>query len=59
MTTTIKSKPVTEFVTDHTFKLQFGWEEYPRPNLTRIPKHFKTYQYPKNQGGNGKISRFR
>lgn len=54
----LKDTPATKLVTDHSFKLQFGWEEYPRVNLSRVPVHSKTYKNPKNQGSNGKNSRF-
>jgi hypothetical protein len=54
----VKHPPVTKFVTDHTFKLQFGWEEYPKINPSRVPQHMETYKHPKNQGNNGKNSRF-
>jgi len=53
----VKHPPTTKLVTDHTFMLQFGWEEYPKINLSRVPKHTTTYQHPKNQGSNGKNSR--
>jgi|19_taG_2_1085344.scaffolds.fasta_scaffold88585_3 hypothetical protein len=55
----LKDMPTTKFVTDHSFKLQFGWDEYPKINLSRVPQHTTTYNHPKNQGSNGKNSRFR
>ena len=46
----------TKFVTKDIFQLQFGFE-YPKipPKLNYV----KTIRYPKTDGSNGKISRFR
>ena len=54
----LKDIPATKLVTDHSFKLQFGWEEAPKIHPSRVSKHMKTYKHPKNQGSNGKNSRF-
>tara|TARA_E500000305_G_scaffold108215_1_gene110050 strand:- start:1069 stop:1284 length:216 start_codon:yes stop_codon:yes gene_type:complete len=54
----IKKKEVdsTKFVTKSTFELMFG-SEYPK---SYIKYHYvETIKYPKNNGSNGKNSRFR
>jgi hypothetical protein len=55
----VKHPPATKFVTDHSFKLQFGWDEAPKVNPSRAFKYLKTYKDPKTNGSNGKSSRFR
>ena len=51
-----KEKDKTGYVTKSMFELQFGFD-YPKvpPKYTYI----KTIRYPKTDGSNGKISRFR
>ena len=51
-----KQKDTTGLVTKDIFQLQFGYE-YPKvpPKLHYV----KTIRYPKTDGSNGKISRFR
>ncbi len=53
---TKQEKDTTGLVTKDIFQLQFGFE-YPKvpPKYTYI----KTIRYPKTDGSNGKISRFR
>ena len=51
-----KEKDTTGFVTKSVFELQFGFE-YPKvpPKYTYI----QPIKYPKTDGSNGKVSRFR
>tara|TARA_R100000005_G_C5001117_1_gene208123 strand:- start:3373 stop:3585 length:213 start_codon:yes stop_codon:yes gene_type:complete len=53
---TKQEKDITGLVTKDIFQLQFGFE-YPKvpPKLNYV----KTIRYPKTDGSNGKISRFR
>tara|TARA_R110002012_G_scaffold170989_1_gene335638 strand:- start:76 stop:288 length:213 start_codon:yes stop_codon:yes gene_type:complete len=51
-----KKKNTTGFVTKSVFELQFGFEY---PKVPAKPMYIKTIKYPKNDGSNGKISRFR
>tara|TARA_R100001244_G_C5159426_1_gene130805 strand:- start:1400 stop:1618 length:219 start_codon:yes stop_codon:yes gene_type:complete len=55
--TGIEHPPNTKFVGEDTFRQMFGWE-YPKVNPSRAFKHMETYKHPKNQGNNGKNSRF-
>ena len=48
--------PNIEFITEDVFQLQFGFEY---PKVYTKPEILKTYKYPKTDGSNGKISRFR
>ena len=54
--TGLKHPPDTKFVKEDVFKLQFGFE-YPKvpPKYTYV----QPIRYPKTDGSNGKISRFR
>tara|TARA_R110000824_G_scaffold127560_1_gene287837 strand:+ start:209 stop:457 length:249 start_codon:yes stop_codon:yes gene_type:complete len=54
----VKHPPAAKFVIDHIFKLQFGMEDYPKVNPSRAFKYLETYKDPKNQGSNGKTSKF-
>tara|TARA_R110000787_G_C13227893_1_gene426907 strand:+ start:369 stop:674 length:306 start_codon:yes stop_codon:yes gene_type:complete len=48
----------TKFVTEDEFMLQFGTEP-PKMISTNGFKDIKTVKYPKTDGSNGKVSRFR
>tara|TARA_R100000734_G_C3311326_1_gene102174 strand:+ start:266 stop:478 length:213 start_codon:yes stop_codon:yes gene_type:complete len=51
-----KEKDTTGLVTTDVFQLQFGFEY---PKVAPKYSYVKTIRYPKTDGSNGKISRFR
>ena len=51
-----KEKDTTGYVTKDIFQLQFGYEY---PKVPPKYSYVKTIKYPKTDGSNGKISRFR
>ncbi len=51
-----KEKDATGYVTKDVFQLQFGFE-YPKVN--KISSYINSIRYPKTDGSNGKVSRFR
>ena len=51
-----KEKDTTGLVTKDVFRLQFGFEY---PKVPPKYSYVKTIRYPKTDGSNGKISRFR
>ena len=51
-----KEKDTTGLVTKDVFQLQFGFEY---PKVPPKYSYVKTIRYPKTDGSNGKISRFR
>jgi hypothetical protein len=56
--TGITHPPGTKFVTEGEFMLQFG-TEFPKMIVTKGYKNIQTVKYPKTNGSNGKVSRFR
>ena len=52
----VKKKVKPNIVTTDIFELVFGFG-YPKTYNT--PSVMKTYRYPKNDGSNGKVSKFR
>ena len=51
-----EEKDTTGLVTKDVFYLQFGFEY---PKVYQKYRHIEPIRYPKNDGSNGKISRFR
>ena len=51
-----KKESKSGFVTDDTFKLVFGFEY---PKVYAKTSYIQPIRYPKTDGSNGKISRFR
>lgn len=51
-----KEAKKSKFVTKDTFELQFGFEY---PKVYQRQSYVETIKYPKTQGSNGKVSRFR
>ena len=51
-----KEKDTTGLVTKDVFQLQFGFEY---PKVPPKYSYVKTIRYPKTDGSNGKVSRFR
>ena len=51
-----EEKDTTGFVTKNVFELQFGFDY---PKVYQKYRHIEPIRYPKTDGSNGKISRFR
>jgi len=51
-----QEKDMTGYVTKTAFHLMFGFEY---PKVYQNYRHIETIRYPKTDGSNGKISRFR
>ena len=51
-----EEKDTTGFVTKSMFELQFGFEY---PKVYQKYRHIEPIRYPKTDGSNGKVSRFR
>ena len=49
-------KDMTGYVTKDVFQLVFGFEY---PKVYQKVRHVETIKYPKTDGSNGKVSRFR
>ena len=51
-----EEKDTTGFVTKNVFELQFGFDY---PKVYQRYRHIEPIKYPKTDGSNGKVSRFR
>ena len=51
-----EEKDTTGFVTKNVFELQFGFDY---PKVYQKYRHIEPIKYPKTDGSNGKVSRFR
>jgi|TARA_R100001463_G_scaffold31283_1_gene70771 hypothetical protein len=51
-----QEKDMTGYVTTNIFRLMFGFDY---PKAYQKHRHVETIRYPKTDGSNGKVSRFR